>query len=479
MFENHLPIHPLTGLRALGLIKGRPVWPILGADGTDDNPLIAILREQRDVLQAELDELLVKPTEEKRNLTEDEDKRFTELRDGIKTLTDRIGELEDIDKRKAEAAEERKKLGLTGVVNEPNPVYRRDDPHSPSFFKDLVAASRPTNLGFDEARARLTASQETRAGDMTTVAGAGGEFAPPLWLVDDFVALARPGRVTADLCNTMTLPSGVSSIHLPKVSTGTSVAVQQTQNSAVSDTAMTTTSVSSGITTLAGKQIVALQLMEQSGIAFDRVVLQDLAKAYAVALCTQVIYGSNASGQLNGLVNVATNNAFTSATPAPASVTNANSLYYVVSKAAAAIQATIFEPADAIIMHPNRWAWILGSVDVNSRPLVIPRGPQFNGLGNADTPVAQGLAGNFGGYDVYTDPNISLTANSATNQDEIYVVRRDQLWLWESPVQSASFDATYADQLSILFRVHGYAAFIPNRYTGAVQSIRGTGLVAP
>jgi hypothetical protein len=80
---------------------------------------------------------------------------------------------------------------------------------------------------------------------------------------------------------------------------------------------------------------------------------------------------------------------------------------------------------------------------------------------------------------VYTDPNVSTTANSATNQDEIYVVRRDQLWLYESPVQQASFDATYADNASVLFRILGYIGFIPNRYTGSVQSIRGTGLIAP
>ena len=32
---------------------------------------------------------------------------------------------------------------------------------------------------------------------------------------------------------------------------------------------------------------------------------------------------------------------------------------------------------------------------------------------------------------------------------------------------------------SILFRVLGYAAFIPNRLSAAIQSIRGTGLIAP
>lgn len=443
------------------------------------SPLITALQEARDAKQAELDELLKAPAEEKRNLTEDEDKTFDEIRSELDDLDSRLGKLLETEQRKAEAAEERKKLGLTAVVNEPNPVYRRDDA-STSFFKDLATLNKPSSAGFEEARSRLVASQETRAGDMTTVAGAGGTFAPPLWLVEDFVALARPGRVTADLCNGNTLPAGISSINLPKVATGTSVAVQQTQNSAVSDTAMTTTSVSSGITTLAGRQIVSMQLIEQSGIPFDRVVLQDLAKAYAAQMDTQVLYGTNANGQLNGLVNIGSAQAFTTTQPAVASSTTANSLYYAVSKAVATVWTTLFQPATAMIMHPNRWAWILGSVDGNSRPFVIPAGSEFNPAGQGDNKVAQGYAGTFAGLPVYVDPNISTTANSATNQDEIYVVRQDELYLWETPVQSASFDATYADQLSVLFRVHGYAAFIPNRYTtGASVPIRGTGLIAP
>jgi HK97 family phage major capsid protein len=444
------------------------------------------LMERRAAIKAALtalNEATVSEDGEIRAFSETEQADYDTQLGELDALDARISQLQDVEAREANAAAFHVEAGTAAAesrvqaINEPNPVYRRDDGNT-SFFRD-IAASQLNMASASEARERLVRSQESRAGDMTTVAGAGGEFAPPVWLVEDFVALARAGRVTADLTNTQTLPSGVSSVNLPKVASGVTAAVEATQNSALSDTAMTTTSVSSGITTVGGKQIVSMQLLQQSGIPFDRVILQDLAKAYAVQVDTQVLYGTNANGQLRGLVGVATNNAFTTASPAPASVTNANSLYYVVSKAAAAVQTTIFENADAIIMHPNRWAWILGSVDTAARPLVVPAGPQFNGLGNAGEPAAQGFAGTFGGYNVYTDPNISTTANSATNQDEIYVVRRDQLWLYESPVQTASFDATYADNASVLFRILGYLAFIPHRYTGAVQSIRGTGLIAP
>ncbi len=451
--------------------------------------VIATLIERRSALKAEAEAMLDVKDEagEARDLTSDEDEAFNAKLAEIKKTDERIAELQEAEKREAAAAAHRVELGIkepevrVAVTSEPNPVYRRDDTQV-SFFRDLAATQLNRDLAGQsrtEAFDRLVRSQETRAGDMTTVAGAGGEFAPPLWQVEDFAALARAGRVTADLCNHEVLPSGVSSVNLPKVSSGVTVAVQQTQNSALSDTAMTTTSVSTGITTVGGKQIISMQLLQQSGIPFDRVILQDLAKAYAVQVDTQVLYGTNANGQVRGLVGFATNNAFTTASPAPASVTNANSLYYVVQKAAAAIATTIYEPADALIMHPNRWAWVAGAVDTAGRPFVIPNGQNFNPLGLDTGKVAQGPVGTFAGLPVYTDPNISTTANSATNQDEIYLVRRDQLWLYESPVQQASFDATYADNASVLFRILGYIGFIPNRYTGSVQSIRGTGLIAP
>lgn len=446
--------------------------------------LIETLRAQRAAIKADLEALVTTAEGESRSLSDTENTTFDEKMTEMGKLDERIGELQEAEVREAAAAAHRvttAPVQTATVVSEPNPVYRPGD-NTTSFFRDMASVQLNTSLGgasVDAARARLAASQETRAGDMTTVAAAGGTFAPPLWQVENFVALARAGRVTADLCQRETLPSGISSINLPKVASGATAAVQATQNSALSDTAMTTTSVSTGITTVGGKQIVSMQLLQQSGIPFDRVILQDLAKAYAVQVDTQVLYGTNANGQVLGLVGAATNTAFTTASPAPSSVTNANSLYYTLTKVAAAVQTGLFEPANAVVMHPNRWAWILGSVDSSARPLVTPNTPGFNALGTTGQQVAQGFAGYFGSYPVYTDPNISTAANSATNQDEIYVLRTDELWLYESAVQAESFTATYADNASVLFRILGYMGFIPNRYAAAVQSIRGTGLVAP
>jgi hypothetical protein len=92
-------------------------------------------------------------------------------------------------------------------------------------------------------------------------------------------------------------------------------------------------------------------------------------------------------------------------------------------------------------------------------------------------PVAEGAVGSLVGLPVYIDPNIPVTMNSATNQDAVFVLRTDDVFLYESELEAASFDATYADNASILFRILGYAALIPDRYATSVSVILGTGLV--
>lgn len=394
----------------------------------------------------------------------------------IEALRGRIASMEDearadaaIDALQSQASAPAERVH---VGHEPNPVYRRDDVEV-SYFRDLFNATR----GDDGARRRLTAAQETRAS--TTVAGAGGEFAPPLWLIEDFVELARPGRITADLIGSQALPGGVSSINIPKIATGTGVGVTVTQNTTITETNVTTTSISSGITEITGKQTVSLALLRQSGTPLDRIILADLAEAYAVMLNTQIISGSSASGQLRGLITAGTAVTFTTTQPAVVSATAVNSFYMKVLQAQSTLAGARYLPADTIVMHPRRWAWVLGALDSSNRPLVVPSGSNSNPVGLSGAPAAVGYAGEMLGTPVYVDPGIPTNLGAGTNQDVVFVLRKSDLQLWESAVETASFDATYADQNSILYRVLGFAAFIPHRHQASVQVIGGTGLVAP
>lgn len=448
--------------------------------------VIDTVRENKRALKAELEQLA-----KRSNLSPAESSQFEAGVAQLEAYNARIDELIDQGQREGASAAHRKEFGVAepgtdvasrwSVSSEPQ-VYNDPHkvPHGPSFFKDLRDAKVGDWAAADRLNRNETAQiKETRAGDMTTVPAAGGTFAPPAWLIEEFVALARPGRVAADLTTKQELPSGVSSLNLPKVSSGATTGVQQTQNSALSDTAMTTTSVSSGITTIGGKQIISMQLLQQSGIPFDRVILGDLAADYAKSLDLQVLYGTGSNGQLRGWVGASTNTAYTTASPALTSATAANSFLNKIIAASAGINTARYLPPNAIVMHPNRWAWCLEALDGQVRPIISADGVSMNTAGISQEVLAEGSVGTLAKLPVYIDANISTTANSATNQDEVYVVRREDLYIWESQLRLESFEQTYADNGSVLFRALNYAAAIPDRYSASLGSIRGTGLVAP
>ena len=344
---------------------------------------------------------------------------------------------------------------------------------SPSFFRDL----RHAQVGDRDAIERLARNNsETRAlGNTAGTGGSAGEFAPPAWLIESFVNLARPGRVTADLFHHEPLPAGVSSVNLPKITGGTATASQTTQNTLLPQTDMTTAALSSNIVTIAGKQVVSQQLLDQSGIPFDRIVLEDLAADYARQLGTQALTGTGIGGVLRGYLTPASATVvtWTQATPTAAG------FYSQLAKLQGQINATRFAPPDAVVMHPRRWAWFASFTDSTGRPLVVPTAGGFNSMANPMPGMAAGHVGSVLGMDVYTDPNLPTTLGAGTNQDVVLMFPREDIWLWESDLRAEAFTAPYADAMGVLFRCFSYTAMVPDRYLASLGQIQGSGLVTP
>ena len=128
-------------------------------------------------------------------------------------------------------------------------------------------------------------------------------------------------------------------------------------------------------------------------------------------------------------------------------------------------------------MSPTRWSWILEALDTTTRPLILSQGGSFNAPGVGTDAVAQGSVGTLLSLPVYTDNNVPANKGAGTNQDEIYVLRGPDVFLYESELQMESFEATYANQNSVLFRALGYSAMIPDRYGASVNIVQGTGLI--
>ena len=124
---------------------------------------------------------------------------------------------------------------------------------------------------------------------------------PPAWLMNQYIELARPGRAIANLVQRQPLPGGTDSINLPKVLSGTAVGVQTADNQPVTDVDLTDTFINAPVRTISGQQGVAIQLIDQSPIAFDDVIFRDLVAAHAATTDQQVLDGSGSAGQVLGI----------------------------------------------------------------------------------------------------------------------------------------------------------------------------------
>lgn len=426
------------------------------------------LLEQRTAASQTVARLADLAETEKRKLNETEEAEQRTAEGDVKALDARIAELDAEVRADEAAAELQRKYAPVGITTNEPATYRSGG--SNSYFRDLWLSSK---TGDREALRRLERNdREQRA--LNTTDGTIGEFVPPKWMVDQYVALARPGRITANQVPTAPLPGGTDSLNIPKVSTGTATAQQTTQNSGIQQTDMTSTSVSSPVITLAGGQTLSLQLIEQSPLNVDDMVLSDLAAAYAVNLNTEVLNGSGAAGHITGIFTLSGTNAVTCGTATAAAV------YAAVAAAISQVHGNRFLPPDAIVMHPRRWNWLLAQSDSAGRPLVVPNAQApMNSLADQGPIASQGYVGTMLGLPVYVDALIRTNVGAGTNQDSIIVARFADLRLYEGSVKAEAFPQTYANQLSVLVRLYNYATFQPARYPKSISIIDGVGLVQP
>jgi len=289
--------------------------------------------------------------------------------------------------------------------------------------------------------------------------------------MDQYVTYARPGRAFANVCQRQTLPGGTDSINVPKMLTGTTVGVQTADNQTVSLTDLTDTFINAPVRTIAGQQNVAIQLIDQSPIAFDDVVFRDLTSAHAAVLDQQVIGGSGSNGQVLGVGNTPGITAIPSA-----GVTLAN-VYSAIANAIQTIHTTRFLPPEVIVMHPRRWGWLLAQFDQQQRPVVLPEtNNPMNAVGILEAVDSQQIVGRMHGLPVVTDPNIATNSGAGT-EDIVYVMRSSDLILWEGGIRARVLPETKAANLTVLLQIYNYLAFTAARYPASVVTI--TGLTAP
>jgi len=454
-----------------------------------------LAREIRDLV-ASTEQLMAEAEAEERDFTAEDYQTVSENRARLDAMRTRLAELDAFVEERDRAAEAAREIvpdtdpapavpaapaaavSPAVVRAEPRTYEQRHD--GPSYFRDLVAAQMPAaNMAdVDGARDRLARHAQEVAveqRDLNRTDGTGGYFVPPAWLMGQFIELARARRATADLVTNVPLPPGTDSINIPKVATGTATAIQTADNAAVQETDLSDTSISVPVRTVAGQQDLAIQLIDQSPLNFDQIVLGDLARDYATKVDLQVLNGSGSSGQCTGILNTGS---IISVTYTDASPT-VGELYPKVADAIQQIHTTRFEAPSVIVMHPRRWAWMLAALDSSTRPLVVPNGNAFNSIGTFADVASQTVVGSMQGLPIVTDPNVPANLGAGTNEDRILVLAASDLVLYESAVRSRVLPEVLSGNLTVRLQVYGYIAFTAARYPASTAVIGGTGLVTP
>lgn len=481
----------------------------------DTLTLLDKLKEQRKSKIDSLEAEIAKVEAETREPSTEESESWAQVHADIKLMDERISVHEDLEKRKQSAAQ-----GAPRVEVRKEPLtYSRHAASEEriSYFKDLTTVVT-RGVGMNEAEARLArhgkemdvelprraqrreenAEKEVRNAigyDAPTpfekrvnpnrTDGQGGYLVPPLWLMDELIPILRAGRVVANQVRGMDLPEGTDSINIPKLSTGTTVAIQTGDAGSVSSTDFTDTSVSAGVKTLAGQQDVSIQLVEQSPLSLDEILFRDLIADYNKKLDAQVIAGSNANGQVNGLYSSAGASNWTgysTITYTDGSPTQGEFWAPMAQSLSKIAQARFDLSSVKVFMHPRRWFWIVGGLDTTNRPLVVPAPfGSFNAMGSATGPVAEGYVGNLTlGAPVFIDANITTadTAGSGSGQDISIALKTDDALLFEGQMRQRTLPEVLSGTLQVRFQVYNYIAFLL-RYGEALAIGSGTGYAAP
>lgn len=360
---------------------------------------------------------------------------------------------------------------------------RTYEPHkTTSWFRDVAVASVKNDRSAWERLERHAGEvrvdgRNKNVRDVTSTATTGGAdaFVPPLHLVDEYAEYVRGSRVVANLIGSRPLPSGTDSITVPRITTGVAVAAQSAQLSNFQETDMIATPVTANVETIGGIQDVSLQALEQSALSggLDSLIYRELRADYDRIVDTYVINGSGSSGQFTGLLGLTGENAvtYTATTPTIAGV------YSKIADVLQQIHSGRLQAADAIVMHPRRFGWLLAQTDTDSRPLVVGAG---NGPSNAVAvggAAAEGPVATIQGVPVYLDANIPTTISST--QDCIIALRSSDPLLFESTPVLESFRSPGSQNGYVRFRLYAYGCFLANHWPESVGHIQGAGLDAP
>ena len=441
-----------------------------------------LVEERAEISEAQTG-LVTRAADEERDLTETEDTNLKELATRAEELDTRIAELRAVQVANLEAAKLRAEVSNTddtevravgNVVVTHEPLTYAEENRNTSFFSDLYASQTGDIDASDRIRRhRKEMAVEYRDGAVANFSA----LVVPAYLTELAAELARAGKPVANECTKLPLPQDGMSITISRITTGASAAAQ-TENGAVSETDIDDTSLVCDVKTIASGQQVSRQAIER-GSGVDTLIAADMAGAMAVTLEDQILNGSGAGVNLLGLTNVSGTNSISYTDGSP----TVSEFWPKLQDAIQQVNSNRFLGADLIIMHPRRLGWLNSGLDTTGRPIILPQSnvPQ-NAMGTGPAAGYGNTGGHIAGIPIVTSGKVTTSSGSGGNEDEVYVVRRSDLLLFEDPGQPAfiRMEETAGMSLTLSYVSYAYyAAAMGSRYPTGVSVVSGTGLVAP
>lgn len=419
------------------------------------------------------------------NLSETEQSEYETIRSTIDSLDSRIADLtteEARDASAAAAAAQHADASGAGArsdvqVGREALTYREGGAHS--FLQDAFRAEQRGDAGAQERLGRHSREMDDVYREYRDVGtGAFSGLVIPQYLIDEFQPFARAGRPFLDICRNVPLPPDGLTVNISKLTTGTGVAAQATEGTAVQETNADDTLLTVDVRTYAGMQDVSRQAIER-GTMVEDVIVEDLLSAYYTTVDAAAISGAGTSGTHKGVLAASGINAVTYTDASP----TAAELWPKIADGSQQVAGGAFRGATHAVMHPRRFGFFMAAVDSAGRPLVVPiaNGP-MNSYGQGAGPMGYGATGyTLQGLDVVTDGNVPINLGGGTNEDRIIIVSGRELIYWEDPAAPLQLrlEQPLGDSLQIRFVVYGYSAFTAERQPKATSVISGTGLVTP
>jgi hypothetical protein len=347
-------------------------------------------------------------------------------------------------------SEQRVQQGLS------NPAVAGRDPGVPSdpALDHQLAAARErlaTVRRYDGYELDRRAQRDLTSSGFVPAAGS------PMFIAEMFATAARARAGLAAALPQQPLPQQGDHIELPRLATGAAVAVAASENSPVQETDPTSALASSNKALISGQVDVSRQLLEFARPGIDEVLAADLGADTGAKLDAQLISGTNANGQTQGMAGLAGINAvtFTSGTPTAAATISKNWQAWQAIDAGGGPP----QPGDGylVVVAPRRAAALGADAGQTSA-----------------TPVLPGLPGR-----LVVSPGIRQNLGASTSEDEIYVIARDEVFVALSRPVFAVYEQVGSNTLTVRLQARQYAAAMFARQPKAIARIGGTGLLAP